>query len=92
MQVAASLVPLQICRCEGNILCPMSDGKLLDVGGSADAEETLDIDNVARSINFGMYDAILEVIAGHGRFTNGQSSGENPAALAILMCTVLPFP
>ena len=91
MQVAASLVPLQICRCEGNILCPMSDGRLLDMGGSADAEETLNIDNIARSISFGMYDAILEVVAVFYSLVHSRQSSWGKSYPVVLLSSCVQY-
>lgn len=54
LQCAASLVPVQICRCEGNNLHPLSDGAPLQLD-----EEVTDINEVASSISFGMYDLLL---------------------------------
>ena len=55
LQRALSLVPLQLCRCEGNTLHAMSDGQPLQL----DLDVT-DINEVAGRISFGMYDLLLQ--------------------------------
>lgn len=54
METAMTLVPLQLCRCEGNSLWPMSDGLLLQLD-----EEDTDVNCVAAKISLGVYDVIL---------------------------------
>ncbi|KAK9815730.1 hypothetical protein WJX72_008687 [[Myrmecia] bisecta] len=56
---AICLVPQQICRVEGGKLVPLSDGSR-----SAVDPAVTSIDQLAKSISFGMYDSVLQAASG----------------------------
>ena len=55
LQQALTLVPIQICRCDGNTLHAMSDGRPLALD-----LDVSDVNEVASRINFGMYDVLFQ--------------------------------
>lgn len=50
-----TLVPLQLCRCEGNTLLPMSDGAPMPPADEA----VLEVSSVAQRIGLGPYGLVL---------------------------------
>jgi hypothetical protein len=62
VESAMMLVPLQVGRCEGNKLWPMSDGLPLYLD-----ESDTDINDAASKISFGVYDLILSQAAAAGQ-------------------------
>ncbi|KXZ54769.1 hypothetical protein GPECTOR_4g839 [Gonium pectorale] len=55
---AMCVVPLQLCRCEGNNLYPLSNGRPLQLD-----EEVNDIRGVAQTVSLGLYDAVFATLS-----------------------------
>ena len=79
LESAMMLVPLQICRCEGNTLWPMSDGVPLCL-----SEEDTNVNQVAKKISFGVYDLVFAAASA----SHGASASDASAQMQLPVITI----